>query len=61
MDQLKIWAKVSHRNVLPMLGFVMDWGPYPSVVSPWIEKGSLYDHLRRYEVVPHIMVISCWI
>ena len=49
MKELKIWTRLSHPNVLPILGYVRDFGGsiYPSFVSPWIENGTLREYMKR--------------
>lgn len=36
---------LKHPQVLPLYGVVSDFGPYPSMVCPWMEKGNLNDFL----------------
>jgi len=38
--EIRVWAKLSHPNVLPLLGYTME-GKYPSLLSEWMERGSL--------------------
>ena len=56
--ELKIWVKLSHRNVLPILGYVKNWSGsvYPSFVSPWMENGSLRSYMKENDVNVPIMV-----
>ena len=58
--EIKIWAKLSHPNVLPMLGYVLNWtgSIYPSLVSPWMENGTLRDYMKENEV-DIIDMVSC--
>jgi len=59
--ELKIWAKLSHLNILPLLGFVLDENGWPSFVSPWIEHGTLHHYMKDHHVepVPMVRVGSC--
>ncbi|KDQ23239.1 hypothetical protein PLEOSDRAFT_162732 [Pleurotus ostreatus PC15] len=43
--ELAVWLMLKHPQVLPLYGVVSDFGPYPSMVCPWMEKGNLNDYL----------------
>ncbi|KAF9486975.1 hypothetical protein BDN71DRAFT_1404072, partial [Pleurotus eryngii] len=47
--ELAVWLKLEHPRVLPLYGTVSDFGLYPSMVCPWMEKGNLsnYHHTCR--------------
>jgi serine/threonine protein kinase len=47
--ELTVWKGIRHPNILPLLGIVVGKSFLPSLVSPWIEGGSLpnYVALRR--------------
>ena len=42
--ELKIWAALKHRNVLPCLGFA-EYNNSPAFVSEWVENGNLIEFL----------------
>ncbi|KAJ8697496.1 hypothetical protein PTI98_004299 [Pleurotus ostreatus] len=42
-----IWKELEHKNILPLLGVVRGFGPYVSMVCPWMAKGSLTQYLGR--------------
>jgi serine/threonine protein kinase len=44
---MRVWAKLKHPNVLPLLGFIMS-GPYPSLISEWMENGSLSTFMKMH-------------
>ena len=60
--ELKIWTKLSHPNVLPLLGFALNWNgsAYPSFVSPWMELGTLHRYMRDHyvETLPMVSIDS---
>ncbi|KLO16195.1 kinase-like protein [Schizopora paradoxa] len=43
--ELYVFSKLSHPNVLPFTGFIV-LDCFPAIVTPWVEKGSLYDQIR---------------
>ncbi|EJC99226.1 kinase-like protein [Fomitiporia mediterranea MF3/22] len=58
--ELAIWSKLDHTNILPLLGYVME-GDYPSVVSEWIENGTVGTYLKanpNADPVPLIVGIA---
>jgi len=53
--EVKIWARLHHEHILPLLGLVRDFGSVPGLVSPWMDNGTLVSFLQlsnaltRYE------------
>ncbi|TFK27549.1 TKL/TKL-ccin protein kinase [Coprinopsis marcescibilis] len=45
--ELQVWKQLSHPNVLPLYGTAIDFGPYPSMVCPWMENGSISKYLEE--------------
>ncbi|KZP04661.1 kinase-like protein [Athelia psychrophila] len=45
--EISIWQRLKHENVLPLLGTVQHFGRYISLVSPWMENGSLVQYLKE--------------
>ena len=43
--ELKIWGRLQHKNIVPLLGVVSGFGPLPSTVSPWFRNGSLSRYM----------------
>ncbi|KAJ8698950.1 hypothetical protein PTI98_005600 [Pleurotus ostreatus] len=43
--ELAVWLELQHPQVLPLYGIVLDFGPYPSMVCPWMDKGNLSNYL----------------
>ncbi|KIJ06834.1 hypothetical protein PAXINDRAFT_91427, partial [Paxillus involutus ATCC 200175] len=63
LDQVERWKTLVHRNVLPVYGTALNFGPLPSLVCPWVDGGSLTHYLRlnsdlspakRHEIVSSI-------
>lgn len=42
--EIYIWAKLSHVNVLPLLGYALNKFGYPLLVSEWMVNGSAWDY-----------------
>ncbi|EAU86182.2 TKL/TKL-ccin protein kinase [Coprinopsis cinerea okayama7 len=45
--ELRVWKQLDHMHVLPLYGVTNDFGPYPSMVCPWMEKGSVSKYLEH--------------
>ncbi|KAJ7055648.1 TKL/TKL-ccin protein kinase [Mycena amicta] len=47
LRELSVWKRLSHQHVLKLLGTVSDFGPYDSMVCPWLEQGSVSKYMER--------------
>ncbi|KAJ7325546.1 kinase-like protein [Mycena albidolilacea] len=45
--ELSVWKRLDHKNVLKLIGTVSDFGPYDSMVCPWLEQGSVSKYMER--------------
>ncbi|KAG0700973.1 kinase-like domain-containing protein [Suillus ampliporus] len=45
MGKISSWAQLLHENVLPLYGVAHGFGHFPSLVTPWMNKGSLNDYI----------------
>ena len=46
--------KLNHSNVLPLFGTTSGFGPFPAMVCPWLENGTLTSYLERCGASPEI-------
>lgn len=44
--EIRVWARLFHKNILPLLGYMME-GNYPSLVSTWMINGSLKAYMFK--------------
>ncbi|KAH7927904.1 kinase-like protein [Leucogyrophana mollusca] len=54
--ELNVWQRLEHENVLPLLGITSDFGPFTSMVCPWLDNGTLSVYLERRQhklTAPH--------
>ncbi|KAF8143887.1 kinase-like domain-containing protein [Mycena galopus ATCC 62051] len=51
-DESKAWAKLDHPNVLPFLGFALDLGPSPALITPFHRSGTVMKHVREAPKTP---------
>ncbi|KAF8169113.1 hypothetical protein K438DRAFT_2024728 [Mycena galopus ATCC 62051] len=45
--ELGVWKRLDHKHVLKLIGTVSDFGPYDSMVCPWLEQGSVSKYMER--------------
>lgn len=45
-----VWITLVHENILTFNGVVDGFGPLPTLVSSWMDNGSLDDYLKRGRV-----------
>ncbi|KLO13875.1 kinase-like protein [Schizopora paradoxa] len=55
--EILIWSKLVHENILPLLGYFAEGNDVmPSLVSEWMEKGTLHDFMKTF---PRGGIITC--
>ena len=47
--------KLDHPNVLLLFGTTSGFGPFPAMVCPWLENGTLTSYLERHGVGLELM------
>ncbi|TDL15392.1 kinase-like protein [Rickenella mellea] len=45
--EIRVWQRLSHENIIPLFGTCSDFGPYISMVCPWLENGNLRKYMQR--------------
>ncbi|KAL5498631.1 hypothetical protein ACEPAH_1986 [Sanghuangporus vaninii] len=46
--ELYIWSKLNNRRILPLDGFFLEDNNYPSLVSRWMENGTVLKYLEAH-------------
>ncbi|KAI5116778.1 hypothetical protein M0805_008733 [Coniferiporia weirii] len=46
--EIYIWSKLDHPNLLRLLGFIKDEGNLPSLVSEWMNNGSVLEYVKSH-------------
>ncbi|OAX34041.1 kinase-like protein [Rhizopogon vinicolor AM-OR11-026] len=47
--ELKVWERLKHDCILPLLGVADNFGPYPAMICPWVKNGTLTSFLERQQ------------
>jgi len=50
-QKIKMWARLQHEHVLPLLGLFWGHEPLPGLVSPWMSNGNLIKFLDKHRNV----------
>ncbi|KAG1904345.1 kinase-like domain-containing protein, partial [Suillus fuscotomentosus] len=45
--ELRLWLRLKHLNIVPLLGIVHVESPWPALVYPWMPSGTLYIYLEK--------------
>jgi len=45
--ELRICARLQHKNILPICGYTFGFGPLVAIVNPWAENGNLTAYLEH--------------
>lgn len=48
--ELAAWRRLSHQNIVSLLGTTKGFGPLEGMVSPWMKNGSLHVYLARNDI-----------
>ncbi|KAJ3972535.1 TKL/TKL-ccin protein kinase [Lentinula raphanica] len=46
--ELDVWKQLKHPNILPLYGVTSGFGPYNSLVCPWMENGSVSRYMEKW-------------
>ncbi|KDQ54708.1 hypothetical protein JAAARDRAFT_196591 [Jaapia argillacea MUCL 33604] len=46
--ELHVWRRLNHENIIPLHGVADDFGPYPSMVCPWMDNGSISKYIEHH-------------
>lgn len=52
--EIKLWLKLEHENIVPLLGVTDGFSSLPALVSPWFQNGTLTGYLqRKHKMLSH--------
>ncbi|KAG1747987.1 kinase-like domain-containing protein [Suillus paluster] len=44
--ELTVWGRLKHISIVPLWGVANNFGPYPAMICPWAENGTLTNFLE---------------
>ncbi|KAL5514298.1 hypothetical protein ACEPAG_2386 [Sanghuangporus baumii] len=56
--ELYIWSKLNNRRILPLDGFFLEDSNYPSLVSRWMENGTVLKYLEAHPDVDLLRLVT---
>ncbi|KAL5476853.1 hypothetical protein ACEPAI_3039 [Sanghuangporus weigelae] len=56
--ELYIWSKLNNRRILPLDGFFLEDSNYPSLVSRWMENGTVLKYLEARPDVDLLRLVT---
>jgi serine/threonine protein kinase len=55
--ELRVWASLSHPNILPLLGYIFSQSTGFAFVSEWMENGTAHDFLEKCPDTDHFGMV----
>ena len=46
--EIRVWSNLHHPNVLMFLGYALEGGDYPLLVSEWMENGTAKVYVHQH-------------
>ncbi|KIM64153.1 hypothetical protein SCLCIDRAFT_660544 [Scleroderma citrinum Foug A] len=59
LEEVYVWYKLRHANILPLLGITTQFDSTLSIVSRWMERGTARDYVRDSINDPRPLVRGC--
>jgi hypothetical protein len=54
--ELKVWLRLKHPTIVPLLGIANVDSPFPALISQWMPSGTLYIYLNEATLTPSAKV-----
>ncbi|KAI6127181.1 kinase-like domain-containing protein [Pisolithus sp. B1] len=58
LQEVHVWSKLEHPNVLPLLGITTKFDRSISIISKWMSKGNAHDYVQNPEVDPRPLILG---
>ncbi|KAI6044494.1 kinase-like domain-containing protein [Pisolithus marmoratus] len=58
LREVHVWSKLSHENIVLLLGITTEIDQTVSIVSPWMEKGNAFTYVQDTAVDPRPLMID---
>lgn len=57
-EELRIWSKLNHPHILPLIGYTLQADGYPCLISEWMENGPALKYLKQCSSYDVLSVVS---
>ncbi|KAI6014350.1 kinase-like domain-containing protein [Pisolithus marmoratus] len=58
LQEVHVWSKLEHPNVLPLLGITTKFDNTISIISKWMKKGNAHEYVQNPEVDPRPLLLG---
>ena len=57
MKEVSVWSKLSHSNVVPLIGVTNDFGHLPGLVLPMYKNSNLSKYLSAHPNANRVQLV----
>ncbi|KAF8316461.1 kinase-like domain-containing protein, partial [Cantharellus anzutake] len=57
--EIRVWSRLMHVNVVPLLGYVHCQNGQLGFVSPWYPEGNVIDFIKNHPDANRDMIVRC--
>jgi len=61
LQEVYVWSKLDHQNVIKLLGVTTAFDHTVSVVSPLMSRGNVFDYVQNPDVDPRPLVCCMYV
>lgn len=58
LREVHLWSKLSHKNIVPMLGISTDFDSTISIISDWMEMGNAFSYVQNQKNDPRPLIVD---
>ncbi|KAI6137329.1 kinase-like domain-containing protein [Pisolithus sp. B1] len=57
-NEIQIWTRLEHENIMPLLGITTKFDKTISMVSEWMERGNAHNYVQDVAVDPRPLLLG---
>ncbi|KAG6329976.1 hypothetical protein ID866_9114 [Astraeus odoratus] len=61
LNEIYIWSKLHHENILPLLGVTIEFGDSIAMVSQWMAGGNAHMYVQDQTIDPRTLVSKTFV
>lgn len=58
LQEVHLWSKLSHKNIVQMLGISTDFDSTISIISDWMEMGDAFTYVQNQKNDPRPLIVD---